>query len=332
VKTRRALVLYGVVVGTLFLMLSWWVVFFVRQGAVLVERANRAGAGLTAAQAEAVRAAAHQSLRMFLFEGAFLLLAFVAGTVLMLRAMRRELVLARTQRQFLSAVTHELRTPLASARAALQSLTLGRAPAEKRERYLANAAADLARLSELVERVLESTRASGGGMKLRLEPLDLAELVTQRTPLLAAEVAPELTLELDARAPAQVTADAHALETILRNLLANAAKYATPPGRVRVTVTTAEREVRLTVRDHGPGVQGDPAELFEPFTRGEGPLVSSRPGVGLGLYLVAELARALSGRVAARNAAPNGFEVELRLPMATVRGEAPASAAVSESA
>ncbi|HEX6881908.1 MAG TPA: ATP-binding protein, partial [Planctomycetota bacterium] len=107
------------------------------------------------------------------------------------------------------------------------------------------------------------------------------------------------------------------LETILRNLLANAAKYATPPGRVRVAVATTEREALLTVRDFGPGVQGDPAVLFEPFTRGEGPLVSSRPGVGLGLYLVSELARALGGRVGARNAAPSGFEVELRLPLAT---------------
>ncbi|HEX6882029.1 MAG TPA: HAMP domain-containing sensor histidine kinase, partial [Planctomycetota bacterium] len=256
VKTRRALLLYGIVVGTLFLMLSWWVVFFVRQGAVLVERANHAGAELSAAQADAVRAAAHQSLRMFLFEGAFLLLVFVAGTVLMLRAMRREVVLARQQRQFLSAVTHELRTPLASARAALQSLALGRAPAEKRERYLANAAADLARLSELVERVLESARVSGGGAKLRLEQLDLLELVTARTPALVAEAAPELTVEIDGRGPVPVQADARALETILRNLLANAAKYATPPGRVRVAVATTEREALLTVRDFGPGVQG----------------------------------------------------------------------------
>lgn len=315
-KTRRALVLYGLVVGTLFLMISWWVVFFVRQGSVLVERANRAGAELSDAQATAVREAAHQSLRMFLYEGAFLLLVFVAGTVLMLRAMRRELVLARTQRQFLSAVTHELRTPLASARAALQSLALGRTPAEKRERYLANASADLARLSELVERVLESARVSGGGAKLRLEPLDLAELVTARTPALAAEAAPELAVELDARGPAPVTADARALETILRNLLANAAKYASPPGRVRVTVALADGEARLLVRDFGPGVTGDPAELFEPFTRGQGPLVSSRPGVGLGLYLVSELARALGARLEARNAAPSGFEVELRLPLA----------------
>lgn len=317
-KTRRALVLYALVVSTLTLMLAWWVVFFVRQGGVLVERANRAGAALSEPQALAVRQAAHQSLRMFLYEGGFLFLLFVAGVVLMLRAMRREVVLARSQREFLSAVTHELRTPLASARLAIQSLALGRVPAEKRDRYLANAEADLARLSELVERVLETSRISSGRAKLVLERVDLAELVTRRAPSLATEVAPSLALELSTKEPVPVQADPAAVETILRNLLANAAKYAAGSNRVQIRVARAGDEARLAVRDFGPGVKGNPARLLDPFVRGDGPLVASQPGVGLGLYLVAELAQALGGRAEARNANGGGpgFEVELRLPLA----------------
>jgi signal transduction histidine kinase len=65
-------------------------------------------------------------------------------------------------------------------------------------------------------------------------------------------------------------------------------------------------------------VRGDPAKLFDAFVRGDGPLVKSRPGVGLGLFLVAELVRALNGRVSASNASEggSGFEVEVRLPLA----------------
>jgi signal transduction histidine kinase len=318
VKTRRALLLYGLVVATLTLILAWWLVFFVRQGTVLVERANRAGAELSAAQAAAVREAAQQSLRMFLYEGGFLLAVFVAGVVLMLRAMRREVNFARAQREFLSAVTHELRTPLSSARLAIQSLALKRVSPEKEERYLANAGADLARLSELVERVIESSRAAGGRTRLRLERLDLAEFARTRARALAAEAAPGLELELACDQAAAVQADGTALETILRNLFANAAKYATGSKRVRVSVSSQGREAALVVRDFGPGVNGDPGKLFEPFERGAGPLVKSQPGVGLGLYLVAELARGLAGRVDARNATEgNGFEVELRLPLVT---------------
>jgi signal transduction histidine kinase len=112
--------------------------------------------------------------------------------------------------------------------------------------------------------------------------------------------------------------DPAAVETILRNLLANAAKYAAGSNRVQIQVERLEREARLAVRDFGPGVTGDPAHLLDPFVRGEGPLVASQPGVGLGLYLVAGLAQTLGGRAEARNAIANGpgFEVELRLPLA----------------
>jgi signal transduction histidine kinase len=316
-SSRRTLVLYTLVVATLVLLLSWWIVFFVRQGDVLVERAASAGADLSPAQAAAVRAAAHASLRMFLFEGAFLFLGLLAGVLLVLRAMRREIVLSRQQRDFLSAVTHELRTPLASARAAIQSLALGRVVEEKRARYLANAETDLARLSELVERVLESSRVSTARPQLRLERLDLAELLRERVPALAAESAPGLALELDTPESVLVDADARALETILRNLLANAGKYAAEPGRVRLAAARNGRDAVLTVRDFGAGVRGDPAELFLAFHRGAGPLEKSRPGVGLGLYLVAELARAHGGRATGRNATEGtGFEVEVRLPLA----------------
>jgi signal transduction histidine kinase len=317
-SSRRTLVLYALVVGTLALLLGWWIVFFVRQGDVLVARVERAGADLSPAQAAAVRDAAHASLRMFLFEGAFLFLALLAGVLLVLRAMRREVVLSRQQRDFLSAVTHELRTPLASARAAIQSLALGRVVAEKRARYLTNADSDLARLSELVERVLESSRVSTARPQLRLERLDLAEFLRERVPALAAESAAGLTLELDAPASVPVDADARALDTVVRNLLANTAKYAAGPGRVRVSAAREGREALLAVRDFGAGVQGDPAELFRAFHRGAGPLEKSRPGVGLGLYLVAELARAHGGRATGRNAPDGtGFEVEVRLPLAS---------------
>lgn len=321
-KTRRSLVLYGVVVGTVALLLSWWCVFFLRQGTLLVERAEQAGARLNPQQAEAVREAAHSSLRMFLFEGGFLLCLFVAGVVLMLRAMRREVVLARQQREFLSAVTHELRTPLASARLAIQTMALGRVPAEKHARYLANAESDLGRLSDLVERVLETARVSTSHPRLRLEPLDLAELVGGRVRALAEESAPGLALELRVPGPVPVRAEVRAIETILRNLLANAAKYAAGSGPVQVRVEQEGHEARLSVRDFGPGSTGDPQRLLEPFTRGEGPLVQSRPGVGLGLYLVAELARGLGGRARARNAPGGGFEVEIRLPLVAAESQA----------
>ncbi len=318
-KSKGTLVLYALVVGTFVLMLGWWIVFFARQGDLLVERAEDAGAGLSAEQARAVRHAAGESLRMFLFEGAFLFLLFLAGVWLVLRSMRREVLLHRQQRDFLSAVTHELRSPLASAQLHLQSLQLGRVPPEKRERYLEHARQDLERLGELVERVLESARVSRGRLELARERLDLAEFMRAALRELAGERDPALAVELDAPEAVPVDADPAALGTILSNLLSNARKYGGEPARVRVRVAGVDGEARIEVRDFGPGLGGtDPEHLFEPFVRGDHALVKSRPGVGLGLFLVAELVRAHGGRVQARDAADGagGFAIEVALPLA----------------
>lgn len=111
-----------------------------------------------------------------------------------------------------------------------------------------------------------------------------------------------------------VQADPAAHETILRNLFADAAKYAVGSARAKVHVESTDREARLAVRDFGPGVSGNLAKLLDPFVRGDGPLVASQPGVGLGLCLWAGLA--VAGRAEARNAPEDrGFEVELSLPL-----------------
>lgn len=322
-KSRGTLVLYALVVGTFVLMLGWWIVFFVRQGELLVERADAAGAALSAEQAAAVERAAHASLRMFLFEGAFLILVLFGGVWLVMRSMRREVLLHRQQRDFLSAVTHELRSPLASASLYLQSLQLGRVSDDKRERYLRHALEDLERLSALVERVLESARVSRGPIHVELERLDLAEFARRTVGELVGPARARLEVEFDAPQPVPVDADSSALETILGNLVSNAVKYGGKPGRLRVRVQRVGAEARLEVRDFGPGLAGTSFErVFDPFVRGEHPLVKSQPGVGLGLFLVAELVRALGGHVSARNATEGGggFSVEIALPLAVAEG------------
>ncbi len=305
-----AVALFGLVLG-------WWMVFFARLGNVLVERLEKAGADLRPDQAQAVRAAAGQSLRMLLFEGSFLLLLLLAGVVILLRVTRRELLLHRQHRNFMSAVTHELRSPIASARLHVQSLRLGRVGEEKRETYLLRAEEDLERLAEAVDQLLETARSSSGQTQLTVEPLDLAEFTARTAERIATRETPGVALEVDAPGPVSVRADGAALEMILRNLIANAVKYGGDPPRVRVSVTSEKREGRIEVRDFGPGWKGtDPREAFDPFIRGESELVRSRPGMGLGLFLVAELARALGGRVRAQNAPEGGFAVEVALPLA----------------
>jgi len=313
---RRTLYLYWTVVGLYLLVLGWWMYFFTRQGEFLARRIESAGVALSPEQADALRDAARHSMRMFLFEGLFLGLMLLAGVYLVMRSMQRELAVHRQQRNFLSAVTHELRSPIASARLYLESLQLGRVEGAKRERYLRHAQEDLDRLRLVVDQLLESARMANAGPALRTERVELAAFAAASLEELARDpstAAAEVTLI--APEPVHVAGDASALGTILRNLLSNAVKYGGSPARVEVSVSRNGSHALLRVRDFGPGLQGlDSDRIFEAFVRGGDESVRTRPGVGLGLFLVAELARALGGDARARDADP-GLAVEVSLPV-----------------
>ncbi len=325
VRPQRKLYSYIAVTVLYAVVISWWLVFFSRQDTILLARMERLGAHLSSAQAQALRSATGDSVRMFAFEGAFLLLLLVASVVLVLRSLHREIALQSTQKNMLSAFTHELKSPIASAKLYLESLQQGRVEPEKRERYLEHARQDLDRLHRLVDEMLHTARMQAVGPAVTLETQDLARLVehgiqsVQDDPAVAG-----LSIQLELEGPLPVRADARSIETVLRNLLSNAHKYGGSPGRVEVSVGASGGEAFLRVRDHGPGLGGqDPRELFEPFVRGGETLTSERPGTGLGLYFVAELAKAHAGSVLAREApreSGGGLEVLLRLPLVVEGG------------
>ena len=314
---RRTIIAYWGVVVLFSLVLGWWLVFFSRQGSMMIQRLERSGAELNAVQAAMVRDLSDRSTRMLLFEGGFLVLLLFAGVLIVLSSMRREVLLARQQKDFLSAVTHELRSPIASALLHIESLKLDRVPQEKRARYLDNVHEDLKRLSELVNRLLATARATTGRVELVLERFDLGEFVERTMNRLTQDEGDRVDVSLDLPRGIQVDADGDALETILRNLYGNALKYGGNPARVRVDVRRENGAARISVRDWGPGVGQQIGKLFDPFVRGANEIVESRPGVGLGLYLVAELTRSLGGDVRARNPEDGGFAVEVTLPLAT---------------
>jgi signal transduction histidine kinase len=316
---RRRLYVYGAVVALYVLVFGWWLYFFANQEQFLVKRLARRGLELAPGTEEALRTVTRDSMRMFLFEGAFLGLLLLASVVLIVRSLQRELELYRQQRNFLSAVTHELKSPIASARLYLESLLLGRAEGEKQERYLRHAFADLDRLHAMVEQLLESARVTSTKPELAPVPLDL---VSETRAVLA-----ELEREPETAAVAQrftsservpVEVDPAALRTILRNLFSNVAKYASPEPRTEVCVSRAGSNARLQVRDFGPGLRGlDARRMFEPFVRGVDESVRTHPGVGLGLYMVSALARAHGGSARAADASEGaGLVVEIEFPLA----------------
>ncbi len=226
------------------------------------------------------------------------------------RAAERIEALVGTQRRMLASASHELRSPLARLRVALELVTDPEvAPTEaRRAELLRQAGADVDELDGLIEDLLLVGRL-GADEDAAQRRVDLDLLV------LAAEEAARYGVEVGG-ASAPLRGDERALRRLVRNLLENAEKHAAGAD-VEVTVTPVDGCARLVVADRGPGVPEEEREqIFEAFHRRADHREGEHGGVGLGLALVREVARAHGGsaHVDGREGGGSSFVVELSAP------------------
>ena len=225
----------------------------------------------------------------------------------------------------LDSVSHDLRTPLASIRAAAGGLAdPAITPDVQHVRATARSIDDEAeRLNRLVGTLLDMSRIQAGALLAEIDVIPLGELVEPALSRMRAQLGGHsVTVDLPADLPS-VRADAVLLSQALTNLLENAARY-TPPGTpiaVRGSVDAAGAQVALLVEDGGPGVPGEALpHLFERFYRAPGARDgSARRGFGLGLAVVHGLMAAMGGSVHAAHSPLGGLAITLRLPAAVER-------------
>ena len=219
-------------------------------------------------------------------------------------------------RRFLSDASHELRTPLASIRGYAELYRMGATTdREAVERAMERIEDEAARMGVLVEDLLALARLDEERERVRRK-IDLAELARNAVAD-AGATAPDRAITLEAEAGATVLADPDQLRQVLANLLRNAIVH-TPAGTpIEVTVARGGGDVRLVVRDHGPGLPGgDPAALFDRFWRAEGGRERGKAGAGLGLAIVAGIVAAHHGAVTAEDAEGGGACFTVQLPAA----------------
>lgn len=279
-------------------------------------------------------------LRMFAWEGPFFVVVILSMLWLIGRSLREERELKRSHQNFLSAVTHEFKTPLATLRLLVETAQLRDLGGEKRRDYLARMAGEVDRLERTSEQVLAAARLEQGPLPARMEPRDLRDAVAQRLAALRPGLeARGARVRLEAGAePLPVSLDEDAFALVLGNLLDNAVKYA-PEGRREVTVRLGTRGdvVEMHVDDLGIGVNESERErIFERFHRSGDESTRRAPGTGLGLHLVRSTVEAMNGWV---RVAPNpegiGSRFTVTLPRRVAAGgRAPAAgdAATGEAA
>jgi heavy metal sensor kinase len=219
-------------------------------------------------------------------------------------------------RQFGSALAHELRTPLAALRAAIE-LALRTPDATDAQRHAwADQIEEIDRLTRLIDHVLTLARAEAGQIELAFERVDLSAmaetLVEQLEPVAEARA---VALRCEPAQRATVSGDVSWLRRLLLNLIGNAIKYTGAHGSIVVRITQEREVVRVDVRDTGIGLAPeDAAHVFEPFFRADKARSSSSEGAGLGLSLVKWIATQHGGTVSVQSRPGGGSTFSVGLP------------------
>ena len=253
---------------------------------------------------------------MTVSEGSFFALLLFVLMALLWRTMRREVELERQHRNFLSAITHELKSPLAAMRLSLETVVRGRADAAASGRFLDNALKDSERLQDLVQKVLEVTRYGRGDRSVTPERVCLSDLVGDAVEAFRGRALAEgATLESDVEPGLWLSVDTEAFSILVSNLLENAFKYAGTRAHVVVRLSAVDEEAVLDVADDGPGIpEREIPLIFNRFYRGGEEMTRTTRGTGLGLYLVRQIATAHGGRVDVAHTGREGTTFRVRVP------------------
>jgi signal transduction histidine kinase len=252
---------------------------------------------------------------------AILLLAIAVGSWLIVADLNRQLRLARQKTDFVSNVSHELKTPLTSIRMFSELLAEGRVTDSAKQRsYLGIISAETARLTRLINNVLDFARMERGEKKYTFQDCDVVQLTRETCETFRPHLEAN-GFEFEARVPEcplRIQCDRDALAQVLVNLLSNAEKYSADRKEIAVELTEQSSPLpflELKVLDRGLGVPEHCRErIFEQFYRAHDSLGSGISGSGLGLTLARQIARAHGGEITCQQRPDGGSIFIVRLP------------------
>lgn len=254
---------------------------------------------------------------MIIGEGIFFMIIFVFLSFRLKSAIVREFRMQEQQRNFLLAVTHELKSPLASIKLYLQTVLKRDLSKEQQHQFMSNSLKDIERLDYLVENVLLATKLEGVRPYFPKEVLNFSELIEGVATLLQVNACTTQVIELDVEPNIQIYADRFAITNVVTNLIENAVKYSPSGKKIAVSLKSAPTGDALlfSVADEGVGIANEEKRrIFDKFYRVGDEGTRKTKGTGLGLYIVKTVLEKHEAQIGVRDNHPTGtiFEVIMK--------------------
>lgn len=254
---------------------------------------------------------------MIIGEGIFFLVIFFVFSWRLKGAVVRDYKMQQQQRNFLLAVTHELKSPLASIKLYLQTMLKRSLTKEQKEQFIANSLKDIERLDYLVENVLLATKLESAHTHFQKDEVNLTDLIAQVCEQLQVNACTSQTIQTELQPEVYVYADRFAMTNVITNLVENAVKYSPANESIQVKLWLSEDKdmVHFSVADNGIGIEAEEKKrIFNKFYRVGQEATRKTKGTGLGLYIVKTVLERHEGQIKVKDNVPNGtvFEVTLK--------------------
>lgn len=252
---------------------------------------------------------------MIITEGTVFIVLLLVGLMVVRRVFMREMELAAQQRNFLLSITHELKSPLSSIKASLQTFQRRKLEAEQTDKLVSNSLSDLERLQALVENILFAAKIEREQPDFSNESMDISEVVGQTADKFSANKK-SIAIQTDIAPAVFLKVDRLWFTSVVINLIENAIKYSPRESTIRVTLKqNAVAGVDLLVSDEGCGIPVEEREkVFEKFYRVGSEDTRREKGTGLGLYIVKRFAQLYGGTITLHDNKPTGSVFHLHLP------------------
>ena len=252
---------------------------------------------------------------MVLGEGAVFLTLLGWGILVTSRAFKKEMFLARQQRNFLLSITHEFKSPLAAIKLYMQTLLRHDLDKEKKERFIQNAIRDTERLNTLVENALLASLIDHNGYSFTKEDFNFSaflRLIIQKFQQVPENKKINSTIEEGLH----VFADKNAMAVLIHNLLENAQKYSPKAEKIVVKLNHTTDEVIMSMEDHGIGIPDkEKSAIFTKFYRIGNEETRNSKGTGLGLFICKYITEQHRGTITVSNNKPQGTIFTITLPL-----------------
>ncbi|NNV57914.1 sensor histidine kinase [Limnovirga soli] len=242
----------------------------------------------------------------YIGEGSIFLILILVGAVFVYRATRKQIKLSQQQQNFMMAVTHELKTPIAITQLNLETLQKRKLDEAQQQKLLTVAIQETNRLNILTNNILIASQLEAGKYSLNNQQVDISQLVTQ--------IANEFTSRFTKRSfKVEVTpglfvwGENMLLQLLLNNLIENAIKYSPTPAPVSISLNQQNNQIVLTIADEGMGIaDAEKKKIFEKFYRSGNEATRTTKGTGLGLYLCKRIVQDHKAQILIKDNLPQG--------------------------